>query len=105
VPTLIITTRSGEVHRIEGPENTSVMSIIRDAGIDEIVALCGGCLSCATCHVFVDCDQLELLTPMSDDEDDLLEGSAYRSENSRLSCQINMNAALDNLKVRVAPEE
>jgi len=105
MPNLIVTTRSGEVHRIEGSEGTSLMNIIRDAGMDELLALCGGCLSCATCHVFVNGNQLELLPPMSDDENELLESSSHRLKNSRLSCQINMSEALGGLEVEIAPED
>jgi 2Fe-2S ferredoxin len=36
------------------PPGRTVMEVIRDAGFDELLALCGGCCSCATCHVYVD---------------------------------------------------
>ncbi|MFX8063452.1 2Fe-2S iron-sulfur cluster-binding protein, partial [Acinetobacter baumannii] len=80
----------------------SVMEVIRDAGIDEILALCGGCCSCATCHVHVDPDFAAKLPKMSEDENDLLDSSADRDATSRLSCQIELTDALDGLKVRIA---
>ena len=49
-----VITREGEQIVLEGEEGLSVMEIIRDGGIDELLALCGGCCSCATCHVHVD---------------------------------------------------
>jgi 2Fe-2S ferredoxin len=71
-------------------------------GIDGIVAECGGNCMCATCHVFVEAEQLALLPPMSDDEDALLDGTATdRRPNSRLSCQIKMAPALDGLVVHL----
>ena len=42
---------------------------------------------------------------MSEDENDLLDSSADRDENSRLSCQIPFGDALDGLKVTVAAED
>ncbi|HWI87577.1 MAG TPA: 2Fe-2S iron-sulfur cluster-binding protein, partial [Sphingomonas sp.] len=54
MPKLIVVTREGEQREIEGEAGLSVMEVIRDAGIDELLALCGGCCSCATCHVHVD---------------------------------------------------
>lgn len=39
------------------------METIRDAGVDELLALCGGCCSCATCHVYVDA-AFETLLPV-----------------------------------------
>ena len=81
------------------------MEIIRDNGFDELLALCGGCLSCATCHVFVDEDYLERLPAMSEDESDLLNSSDARQANSRLSCQIPIGPELDGLRATIAPED
>ena len=105
MPKLIVVTREGEEREIMGEAGLSVMEVIRDAGIDEILALCGGCCSCATCHVHVDPEFAAKLPAMSEDENDLLESSSERDENSRLSCQIDMTDALDGLKVRIAAED
>ena len=51
---LIVVNRAGEEQTVEADSGLSVMEIIRDNGFDELLALCGGCCSCATCHVFVD---------------------------------------------------
>jgi ferredoxin, 2Fe-2S len=105
MPKLFVVTREGEEREIESAAGLSVMEVIRDAGIDEIQALCGGCCSCATCHVHVDPDFAAKLPNMSEDENDLLDASADRDETSRLSCQIEMTDALDGLKVRIAAED
>ena len=105
MPTVIVTTREGEVREVEGEIGLSVMEVLRDNGIDEILALCGGCCSCATCHVHVDPEFAAKLPRMSEDENDLLDSSSDRDENSRLSCQIEFGDALDGLKVRVAAED
>jgi ferredoxin, 2Fe-2S len=102
---LIVTDRSGTDHAIEGQDGLSVMEIIRDAGFDELLALCGGCCSCATCHIHVDPEFKDVVTPMSEDENDLLDSSDHRDERSRLSCQIPFSAALDGLKVTIAQED
>src|ERR1700710_2132939 len=102
MPKLIVVTREGEEREIDGEAGLSVMEVIRDAGIDEVLALCGGCCSCATCHVHVDAEFAANLPKMSEDENDLLDSSSSRDENSRLSCQIEFSAALDGLKVTVA---
>ena len=104
MPVLTVTTREGEVHEIQAESGLSVMENIREAGIDELLALCGGCLSCATCHVYVAPKDFELLEPLSEDENELLESSGSRRENSRLSCQIEITDALDGLAVTIAPE-
>ncbi len=105
MPKLIVVTRDGTESVVSGQEGLSVMENIRDNGFDELLALCGGCLSCATCHVHVAEEWLPKLPPMSQDEDDLLDSSDARQPNSRLSCQIPFSEALDGLRVQIAPED
>ncbi len=105
MPTLTVTTREGEEREISATVGLSVMELIRDAGIDELLALCGGCCSCATCHVHIDPAFAASLPEMSADEDDLLDSSDDRDETSRLSCQIPFKAALDGMRVKIAEED
>ncbi|HCB75483.1 MAG TPA: ferredoxin [Sphingomonas bacterium] len=105
MPQLTVVTRQGEERTVEGEVGLSVMEVIRDNGFDELLALCGGCCSCATCHVHVDPAFADKLPAMSEDEDDLLDSSSTRDETSRLSCQIQFTSALDGLKVRIAEED
>jgi 2Fe-2S ferredoxin len=105
MPKLIVVTREGQESTVEGEAGLSVMEVIRDHGFDELLALCGGCCSCATCHVHVDEDFLGKLPAMSEDENDLLDSSDHRTGASRLSCQIPFSDALDGLRVTIAPED
>ena len=105
MPKLNIVTRDGSERTVEGQSGLSVMEVIRDKGVDELLALCGGCCSCATCHVHVDEQWLGALPPLGADENDLLESSDHRAANSRLSCQIPFGPALDGLRVTIAPED
>ena len=54
MPRLVVTNREGETSEIAVGEGLTVMEAIRDNGFDELLALCGGCCSCATCHIHVD---------------------------------------------------
>jgi 2Fe-2S ferredoxin len=105
MPKLIVVTREGEEREIEGEAGLSVMEVVRDAGIDELLALCGGCCSCATCHIHIDPAFVDRLPPMGEDEDDLLSISDDRDETSRLSCQVPFDAALDGMRIRIAAED
>ncbi|MEZ5709562.1 MAG: 2Fe-2S iron-sulfur cluster-binding protein [Blastomonas sp.] len=105
MPKLIVVSRDGEEKSIDADSGLSVMEAIRDNGFDELLALCGGCCSCATCHVHVDAAWADKLPAMSEDENDLLDSSDHRNESSRLSCQIEMTDALDGLKVVIAAED
>ncbi len=102
---LVVVNRAGEAAEIEAEEGLSVMEAIRDGGFDELLALCGGCCSCATCHVHVDPAFWDQLSPMSEDENDLLDSSDKRNEFSRLSCQIKVEPAVAGLKVTIAEED
>jgi 2Fe-2S ferredoxin len=95
--------RAGNEKHLEGPEMDSLMHILRQN--EEILAMCGGSCSCATCHVILDPEYMAKLRPMSDDEDALLDGSANRTKTSRLSCQIPFNETLSGLKLTIPPEE
>ena len=105
MPRLNIVTRDGTERDVEARAGWSVMENIRDSGFDELLALCGGCCSCATCHVHVDPDWLGKVGPRKPDEDDLLDTSDHKIETSRLSCQILFTSELDGLRVQVAPED
>lgn len=100
-----IVTRDGVEHAIEGEEGSSLMEVIRGHGFDELLAICGGCCSCATCHVHVDPEWLPQLPSMSADEDDLLDSSEHRTARSRLACQLRCDAALNGIRVQIAPED
>jgi 2Fe-2S ferredoxin len=105
VPKLIVVSREGEEHVLEAQPGLSVMEIIRENGLDELLALCGGCCSCATCHVHVDANYDGDLPGMSEDENDLLDSSSHRNGSSRLSCQLPFSEALDGLRVTIAHED
>ena len=105
MPTLIVAKRDGSEQHVSASTNISVMEVIRDAGFDELLALCGGCCSCATCHVYVDDGFAGRLPEMTADENDLLDSSDHRQTNSRLSCQLTFTSALDGMRVTIAPED
>jgi ferredoxin, 2Fe-2S len=105
MPRLIVLTRDGTEHAVVGEAGLSVMEVIRENGFDELLALCGGCCSCATCHVHVDQAWSGRLPKMSEDEDDLLDSSDHRVATSRLSCQLTFGDELDGLRVQIAPED
>ena len=105
MPQLIVVTRGGDTKTLDAKNGASVMEAIRDHGVDELLALCGGCCSCATCHVYVDPSHADALPKMTDDENELLESSSHRHATSRLSCQLSMTDAMAGLRVTIAPED
>lgn len=103
--TLHVTNRAGEKHTLDAKTGTTLMEILRDADMD-IEAICGGCCSCATCHIFIDGDWAAKMLELSEDEQELVEETeSYKEGNSRLSCQITLTDDMDGLSITVAPEE
>jgi 2Fe-2S ferredoxin len=79
------------------------MYAARDAGVDGIIAECGGSAMCATCHCYViDAPEGSLPAPL-DDEADTVEFMANEpKENSRLTCQIKATPAMVGAVFEVA---
>jgi len=105
MPTINVVTRDGSNTQVEAPVGTPLMEVLRDNGFDELLALCGGCCSCATCHVHIDAAYLGKLPEMSADENDLLDSSDHRDAGSRLSCQIPVTEELGGMTVTIAEED
>jgi 2Fe-2S ferredoxin len=102
VPVVVYVLPGGERREIKADEGSSVMETALGNLVPGILGECGGQMSCATCHVYVDDGFIDRLPPADDMENDLLDGVASeRQPGSRLSCQITMTAELDGITVRV----
>jgi 2Fe-2S ferredoxin len=105
MPEITVTTREGETSSLTVKAGVTLMEALRDSSHDELLALCGGCCSCATCHVYIDEEFAGKLPPKNGDENDLLDSSSHSNATSRLSCQIKLTDALNGLRVTIAPED
>jgi 2Fe-2S ferredoxin len=105
MPKVTSVTPDGERHVVVVENGYSVMEGAINNNIDGIVAECGGACACATCHSYIDEAWLGKLPPMEDMEDSMLDAAFDRRDNSRLTCQIEMNDELDGLVVYVAENE
>src|ERR1700709_1802352 len=105
MPNVVVINQAGEEKSGEPAGGRTRMEVIGGNGFDELLALCGGCCSCATCHVHVDPAFADKLPAMSADESDLLDSSDHRDANSRLSCQLPVTEAYEGLRVTIAKED
>ncbi|MBT2535471.1 MULTISPECIES: 2Fe-2S iron-sulfur cluster-binding protein [unclassified Arthrobacter] len=97
--------REGATREVEWEPEQSLMETLRDNDFP-VLASCGGTVSCATCHVFLEKPVLESLADRSEDELELLEDAEhYNPEASRLSCQVQQCDSLGGINVIIAPEE
>ena len=95
---IVVTLPDESTQDVPARVGASVMEAMRLAGVP-VRAECGGAMACATCHVHVDPNWLEKTGKAGPEEADLLDMSDYRTDLSRLSCQIRMTDALDGLQV------
>jgi ferredoxin len=79
--------------------NLSLMEVLKASEYD-ILATCGGMALCATCHIQV-LDGMDKLEERTDAELDMLDTLPDSDDDSRLACQIKVNASIGGLKIRV----
>ncbi|MBF6245566.1 2Fe-2S iron-sulfur cluster binding domain-containing protein [Nocardia elegans] len=105
MPKVFYTQPDGQVRVVDGAVGDSVMSTAVRNGVNGIVGQCGGTLSCATCHVYLEPGEMEYFADPSEDEDEMLDCTASdREDNSRLSCQLMLSDGVD-LHVTVPDEQ
>ena len=96
--------RNGREHNLAAEEGITLMELLKTKGLP-VAAICGGARSCATCHVYITDGYSRLDTSDEEETDLLLESDHYREGISRLSCQITVNAGLNDMKVELAPRD
>lgn len=102
--TIIYVEHSGKEHTIDVENGKTVMQGAVESFVDGIIGECGGCCSCATCHVIVSDKWFEKVGGPNETEIGMLEAVPEPQLTSRLSCQIKVTDELEGLIVQM-PEE
>ena len=105
MPKITFITPGGERREVDVERGYSVMEAAINNNIEGMVAECGGACACATCHGYIDQAWTSKMPAMDDMEDSMLDAAYERRDNSRLTCQLEMNEELDGLIVHVAENE
>ncbi|CAJ0929940.1 unnamed protein product [Ranitomeya imitator] len=94
--------RDGETLTATAKEGESLLELVirHHLSIDGFGA-CEGTLACSTCHLIFDQKTFDQLSPITDEEMDMLDLAFGLTKTSRLGCQICMTKALDGITVRV----
>lgn len=100
MPKVIFTLKDGTEKIIDAPVGLSVLEVAHKYDVD-LEGACEGSLACSTCHVIVDKEFYDKLTPPSEDEEDMLDLAFGLTPTSRLGCQIKITDELDGLKVKL----
>ena len=101
MPTVTYTQPDGTTKDIEVKVGQSIKDGAVNNLIPGILAECGGACACATCHIYIDDQWFGKVGPAEDIEKDMLDFAEDVKDNSRLSCQVDMNEDLNGLIVHV----
>ncbi len=93
------TDATGKARPVEAQAGSTVMETALRNSVPGIDAECGGACACATCHVYVAPDWIDVVGKASQMEEDMLDFAFDVRPTSRLSCQIKVTEALDGLQV------
>jgi 2Fe-2S ferredoxin len=100
MPAVVYVRPDGSEARVEVASGESLMFGAVTNNVKGIDGECGGCLSCATCHVYIDESFRDRIPQPEEYELELLEGvAAERKPNSRLGCQIKVTPEIDGIVV------
>lgn len=99
MPKITYIEANGETFTVDAPAGATLMQVAVDNMIEGIVAECGGGCSCATCHVYI--EQQDLIEPAGELEREVLGIISEALPTSRLSCQIVVTDAMDGLVVKL----
>ncbi len=99
--TLIFRQPNGDTRTVTARTGLTLMEAAIREAVEGIDAECGGACACATCHVYVADEWIDVLGPANAIEEEMLESVADRRRGSRLSCQIKLHDLLDGLTVDI----
>ena len=91
----------GTEYHVDVAVGNSVMEGALNNMIDGVVAECGGCCVCCTCHCMIDPEWSKIVGDANDEENERLEMLDVREPTSRLSCQVQVSAEMDGMVVRL----
>ena len=101
MPKVTFIEHGGTVHTFDVNAGQSIMQVAMSNRVPGIIADCGGSCSCATCHVYLDPEWTERVPAASSAEKEMIDCALHVQDNSRLSCQIEVNESLDGIVVRL----
>ena len=105
MPKITYISEDNKTNTVEVQNGLTVMEGEIQNDIPGIDADCGGGMSCATCHVYVDENWLDKLPQKEDGEEDMLDMAFEPKKNSRLSCQLIVSDELDGLIVNTPSKQ
>ena len=100
---LTVIDRDGQTHQVAAETGEVLMHVLRDH-VDITLGTCGGEISCGTCLVRLSAEWAGGIAVAGEDEAEMLEALGAEG-NARLSCQIRLDSAADNMQATLLHEE
>ncbi|HSV84657.1 MAG TPA: 2Fe-2S iron-sulfur cluster-binding protein [Ramlibacter sp.] len=101
MPHVTFVLKDGSRREVQASVGTSLMKAALDNGVPGIEAECGGCVTCATCHGYIDAEWSDRVAPPTEEEQVMVECAIDVRPTSRLTCQIHLSEALDGIVVHI----
>ncbi|NJM51653.1 MAG: 2Fe-2S iron-sulfur cluster binding domain-containing protein [Sphingomonadales bacterium] len=102
--TITFISADGDMERqVEAKPGDNLLSVGQAAG-QPLEGTCEGQMACSTCHVIISKDWFDMLSPASEDEEDMLDLASGARRTSRLSCQIDLTEDMDGMIVHIPSE-
>lgn len=80
----------------------NLMEVLRNAEFH--MGHCGGMALCASCHCYIEKDNIKLNDISSEEEDMLDQLFTFNQTKSRLICQIPLEKSLDGINIRIVKD-
>lgn len=101
MPNINFIDSNGEHHSVDVSNGSNIMEAALDNSIEGILGDCGGVLSCATCHCYLDENGVKLAPAVSDSEEMMLDSVLERSDKSRLGCQVALTNEMEGITITI----
>ena len=100
MPSITIVDANGASSKVDAPLGKTLLDIAQTNHFD-VEGACEGSLACSTCHIIVDSNWINKLTPANEEECDMLDLAYGLTRTSRLSCQVLMSEELDGMIINL----
>jgi len=99
--TIIFKQKNGGKKSVEAENGLSLMVAAVENDIADIRAICNGCCNCGTCHVVIEPDFIDIISPKYSGEQQVLTKLRNSQVGSRLACQVIIDEKLEGMRVIV----
>ena len=97
MPLISIVDAAGAEHVVQATPGLSVMRVIRDNGLDDVIGLCGGNCACGTCRIYVPGEWRGCFDDPRASEQEMIEFAQDPTEGVRLACQTKVSEAMEGM--------